>query len=179
MAEILFKFENDPGSEIISGAQDAIGICMPGLVRHYYDRAYWPKRFESIHDDDILDWLEQHIYMVLLWPRPKGLDLLKETSIDTENVQALALASDRAWEAIKQQDLMAFAAAFSDSFRAQTRMFPAMVNADIQQVIDTYRSQALAWKLAGAGGGGYLILVSEHPVKDAMRIKIRRKDTGS
>lgn len=178
MAEILFKFENDPGSEIISGAQDAIGICMPGLVRHYYDRAYWPKRFESIHDDDILDWLEQHIYMVLLWPRPKGLDLLKETSIDTENVQALALAADRAWEAIKQQDLMAFAAAFSDSFRAQTRMFPAMVNADIQQVIDTYRSQALAWKLAGAGGGGYLILVSEHPVKDAMRIKIRRKDTG-
>jgi len=178
MAEILFKFENDPGSEIISGAQDAIGICMPGLVRHYYDHAYWPKRFESIHDDGILDWLEQHIYMVLLWPRPKGLDLLKETYINTENVQALAQASDRAWEAIKQQDLKAFAEAFKDSFNAQTCMFPAMVNTDIQQVIDSYRNQALAWKLAGAGGGGYLILVSEHPVKDAMRIKIRRKDTG-
>lgn len=34
LAEILFKFENTPGSTLISGAQDAIGICMPGLVRH-------------------------------------------------------------------------------------------------------------------------------------------------
>lgn len=178
MAELLFKFENDPGSELISGAQDAIGICMPGLNRHYYDNAFWPKQFESIHDEGILDWLEQHIYMVLLWPRPKGLDLLKETYIDTENVQALALAADRAWEAIKQQDLMAFAAAFRDSFSAQTRMFPAMIDTAVQKAIDEYKTGALAWKLAGAGGGGYLILVSEQPVKDAMRIKIRRKDTG-
>ena len=178
LAEILFKFENDPGSEIISGAQDAIGICMPGLVRHYYDNAYCPKQFESVHDESILNWLEEHLFMVWLWPRPKGLDLLKETYINTENVQALAQASDRAWEANKQQDVKAFSEAFRDSFCAQTRMFPAMVNSDIQQVIDSYRNQALAWKLAGAGGGGYLILVSEHPVKDAMRIKIRRKDTG-
>jgi hypothetical protein len=178
LAEILFKFENDPGAELISGAQDAIGICMPGLVRHYYDNAYWPKKFESIHHEHILDWLEQHIYMVMLWPRPKGLDLLKETHINTKNVQSLAHAADRAWEAIKQQDLHAFAAAFRDSFNAQTLMFPAMLTNDIQQVIGTYKSQALAWKLAGAGGGGYLILVSEKPVKEAMRIKIRRKETG-
>jgi cytidyltransferase-like protein len=178
LSEILFKFENEPGSSIISGAQDAIGICMPGLVRHYYDNAYWPKKFESVYDEGILDWLEQHIYMVLLWPREKELDLLKETYINTENVKQLADAAERAWEAINQKDLTKFAEAFLDSFHAQTKMFPAMINPNVQKAIDEYKDGALAWKLAGAGGGGYLILVSEQPVKDAMRIKVRRKESG-
>jgi cytidyltransferase-like protein len=178
LAEMLFKFENDPGAEIVSGAQDAIGICMPGLVRHYYDSAYWPLKIESVHDEDILSWLENHIYMVMLWPRPQGLDLLGNTSISAENVQKLAWAAERAWDAILKKDLHAFASAFLDSFRAQVTMFPAMLNNEIEKVIDSYRPEALAWKLAGAGGGGYLILVSENPVRGAMRIKIRRKDTG-
>lgn len=178
LAEILFKFENNPGSTIISGAQDAIGICLPGLVRHYYDNAYWPLKFESVHDDLILNWLEDHLFMVLLWPREKDLDLLNETHITTERVQQLAGAAERAWNAILKRDLYNFASAFLDSFHAQTSMFPAMLNPAIEKVIDDYRSQALAWKLAGAGGGGYLILVAENPVKDAIRIKIRRKDSG-
>jgi cytidyltransferase-like protein len=178
MAEILFKFENEPGSEMISGAQDAIGICMPGLVRHYYDNAYWPKKFESIHDEEVLNWLEDHIFMVLLWPRPKDLNLLNETHINPENVRRLTVAADEAWEAIEKKDLTRFSKAFLDSFEAQTRMFPAMLNDSITQVIESYKSQALAWKLAGAGGGGYLILVAEKPVKDSMRIKIRRRDSG-
>jgi len=178
LAEILFKFENTPGSKIISGAQDSIGICMPGLVRHYYDNAFWPKKFESVHDEKIITWLEDHLYMVLLWPREKGLDLLKETYINTENVKVLANAAERCWDAIMNRDLESFASAFLDSFNAQVKMFPAMVNNDVQRAIDEYKDGALGWKLAGAGGGGYMILVSEKPIKGAMRIKVRRKETG-
>jgi len=178
LAEMLFKFENNPGSQIISGAQDSIGICMPGLVRHYYDNAFWPLKIESVHDDNILDWLEQHIYMVLLWPRPQGLDLLGDTNINTENVKQLASAAERAWNAILKKDLKAFAAAYLDSFNAQTSLFPSMMNPEIEKVIESYKPEVLAWKLAGAGGGGYLILVSEKPVRGAMSIKIRRKDSG-
>ncbi len=178
LAEILFKFENTPGSKIISGAQDSIGICMPGLVRHYYDNAFWPKKFESVHDEKIINWLEDHLYMVLLWPREKGLDLLKETYINTENVKALANAAERCWEAIMNRDLESFASAFLDSFNAQVKMFPAMVNNEVQRAIDEYKDGALGWKLAGAGGGGYMILVSKEPIKGAMRIKVRRKETG-
>jgi cytidyltransferase-like protein len=176
LAELLFKFENNPGAEIISGAQDAIGICMPGLVRHYYNNAFWPLKFESVHDEDILNWLEEHLYMVLLWPRDKDLDLLKETYINTENVRRLAIAAEEAWEAIIRKDFDNFAKAFLDSFNAQVTMFPAMMNSKIQQAIEEYKDGAKAWKLAGAGGGGYLILLSEEPVKGAMRIKIRRKE---
>ncbi len=176
LAEILFKFENTPGSTIISGAQDAIGICMPGLVRHYYDNAYWPTKFESIDDEDIMQWLEDHIYMVLLWPREHDLDLLGETYINVENVKQLAEASEEAWEAIKKKDLPAFSNAFLASFNAQTRMFPAMLNDKINAEINRYKDRALAWKLAGAGGGGYMILVSEKPIEGAMKIKIRRRE---
>ncbi len=176
LAEILFKFENTPGSTMISGAQDAIGICMPGLNRHYYDNAYWPKKFESIHKENILSWLEDHIFMVLLWPREQGLDLLGETYITEQNVKMLAEAADVVWEAIRKRDLEKFAEGFLASFKAQTAMFPAMVNEKIQAEIDKYKDKALAWKLAGAGGGGYMILVSEKPVEGAMRIKVRRRD---
>lgn len=178
LAEMLFKYEIDPDAKIISGAQDAIGICVPGLVRHYYDNAFWPQKIESVHDEKILQWLEDHIYMVLLWPRPEGLDLLGNTNINAENVQKLTGAAERAWEAILKKDLDKFAAAFLDSFNAQTTMFPAMINEKIEKVIDSYRPEVKAWKLAGAGGGGYLILVAEQPVRGAMRIKIRRKQVG-
>ncbi|MCB9284720.1 MAG: adenylyltransferase/cytidyltransferase family protein [Lewinellaceae bacterium] len=176
LAEILFKFENTPGAKFVSGAQDAIGICMPGVVRHYYDNAYWPLQFESIHSESVLSWLETHLSMVLLWPRDRDLDLLKETYIKRENVKDLAGAADDVWEAIKEKDLVKFARGFLRSFQAQTRMFPAMLNERVEAEIEKYKDQALAWKLAGAGGGGYLILVSEKPVKGTMRIKIRRKE---
>lgn len=178
LAEILFRYENKPGAKIISGAQDAVGICMPGLVRHYYDNEYWPKKFESIHSEEHLLWLEEHIYMVLLWPRKQGLDLLSDTNINATQVEQLTNASEEVWDAILNKDLTRFANAFSNSFEAQTTMFPSMVNKEINEVIESYKKDALAWKLAGAGGGGYLILVSEKPIKDAMKIKIRRKGTG-
>ena len=39
LARLVFCFENNPEREDdhISGAQDAIGICVPGLARHYYN----------------------------------------------------------------------------------------------------------------------------------------------
>jgi galactokinase/mevalonate kinase-like predicted kinase len=42
-------------------------------------------------------------------------------------------------------------------------------------MIDQYKDQALGWKLSGAGGGGYLILVCDCPIENAIRVTIRRK----
>lgn len=176
LAELVFRYENEPGRTEISGAQDAIGICMPGLNRHYYNNYYWPEKIESVHDEDILSWLEDHLSLVLLWPRPQGLNLLKETYINEENVRSLTDAAELTWEGIMDKDLDKFVQGYKNSFDAQIRMFPGMAPADVKEAIESYKDKALAWKLAGAGGGGYLILVSEKPVDNAIRIKIRRKN---
>ena len=94
LAEILFRYENKPGNEIISGAQDSIGICVPGLSRHYYNGEYWPEKIEKIYNEEILNWLEKHIYLITLWPRPKGTDLLSNTYDSENTVKDLTIASD-------------------------------------------------------------------------------------
>lgn len=174
MAELLFHYENEPGRIEISGAQDSIGICMPGLNRHYYDKEYWPLKIESVLDEDILQWLEDRLYMIMLWPRKQGLNLMVNTAINTENVIRLTEAAENCWQAILKQDFEQFSTAFRESFESQIRMFPNMISTEIQQVIDSYKTQASAWKLAGAGGGGYLVLVSEKPIAGAMKLRIRR-----
>jgi glycerol-3-phosphate cytidylyltransferase-like family protein len=176
LAQLLFHYENEPGRTEISGAQDSIGMCMPALNRHYYDNTYWPSAIETVSDEKILTWLEDRIYLVLLWPRPAGTNLLKETHINKENVRKLTEAADISWEGILKQDLQQFAEGAKQSFEAQVRMFPAMLPPEVQSAIEPYKEKALAWKLAGAGGGGYLALFSEKPVQNAIKIKIRRKN---
>jgi len=48
----------------------------------------------------------------------------------------------------------------------------------VRSTIDLYSKKSLGWKLAGAGGGGYLVLVSRDNVRGAIKIKIRRKGQG-
>lgn len=179
MARLLFCFENDPENEgHISGAQDAIGICMSGLNRHYYDGHYWPVKIESCHDEAILDWLENHICLVPMFPRRPGCSVVEGKEITPEKVSRLTDAAERCWHAIMARDLGGFAEAFRDSFNAQIAMFPAMMQPGVQEYIDQWSPKALAWKMLGAGGGGYLALVTDRiPDNGVIRIKIRRKDS--
>ena len=178
LARLLFCFENNPESKgHISGAQDAIGICMSGLTRHYYDNTYWPTQIESCHNEEILSWLEHHICLVPMFPRQPGTSVIEGRTINIQKVQALTVAADHCWDAIMNMDLMAFAHAYTDSFNAQIAMFPAMMQNGVQKYIDTWKKQgALAWKMCGAGGGGYLALVVKEIPNGTIPIKIRRKD---
>lgn len=180
LAKLVFCFENDPENEgHISGAQDAIGICMPGLTRHYYNSHYWPEKIESCLDESILTWLEEHICLVELFPRREGVSVIEGSNITESGVKALTAASDKCWAAIMNRDLGMFAKAYRDSFEAQIAMFPAMIQPGVQEIIDKYAGDenVLAWKLAGAGGGGYLALVckdkNDFPA-DSIQFVIRR-----
>lgn len=74
LARLVFCFENNPERHdgIISGAQDSIGICVPGLVRHYYDNNFWPEKIESTQDEMTLRFLEEHLVMIPMEPRRAG-----------------------------------------------------------------------------------------------------------
>lgn len=180
LARLLFCFENDPENKgHVSGAQDAIGICMTGITRHFYDGRYWPAKIESCHDEEVISWLENHICLVPMFPRRPGCSVVEGKDITPAKVRNLAEAANRCWHALMQRDLKAFAASFQDSFNAQVALFPAMMQPGVQEHIDRWKSKALAWKMLGAGGGGHLALVVDSiPVdKDVIPIKIRRKDS--
>ena len=169
----------DPDNKAhVSGAQDAIGICMPGIVRHYYDGRFWPERIESCHDDEVISWLERHIVLVPMFPRRPGCSVVEGKDITPEKVCRLTEAADRCWHAILTKDLEAFASAFRDSFNAQVAMFPGMMQPGVAEYIDRYRNKALAWKMLGAGGGGHLALVlpdDSELTPEMIPIKIRRR----
>jgi cytidyltransferase-like protein len=177
MAKVLFRYDNDPGTKDVSGSQDSIGITIPGVNRFYYDKEkYWPSKFETISDISVIKWLEERLYMVTLWPRPADFVVLEDTRITVENVKKLNEGAEMAWDGLKGKDISLFTKGFAASFDAQVTMFPRMMNTKIADVIDSYRDRALSWKLSGAGGGGYLILISEKEIPNAIRIKIRVKD---
>ena len=165
LARLVFCLENDPerSDGIVSGAQDAIGICVPGLARHYYNGSYWPEKIEYTQDPTLLGWLEDHLCMIPMFPRRPGCSVVEGKDITPVKVRALAAAADDCWNAIRRMDLNAFAAAYKASFEAQVAMFPAMIQPGVQEYIDRYSTMdgVLAWKMPGAGGGGYLALVCQ------------------
>ena len=200
LARLVFCFENHPEREDghISGAQDSIGICVPGLCRHYYDNNFWPKTVEYTNDEMILRFLEQHLVMIPMEPRKPGCSVVEGKDITTDKVKALADAADACWNAIIAKDLAAFAAAYKASFNAQIAMFPGMVTPtindpseplktildhSIQPIIDKWHAtkDVLALKMPGAGGGGYLALVvTDAPAfclqhEEAIALHIRRE----
>ena len=93
LARLVFCFENNPERHdgIISGAQDAIGICVPGLARHYYNNNFWPEKIESTQDEMTLRFLEQHLVMIPLEPRRPGCSVVEGKDIDTWNIDQIAV----------------------------------------------------------------------------------------
>ncbi|MDR3338541.1 MAG: adenylyltransferase/cytidyltransferase family protein [Candidatus Symbiothrix sp.] len=174
LAKTLFCFENPPGTQYVSGSQDSLGIVLPGLNRLDYSGNFWPSQIENVLDNDLLTWIESHIWLISLYPRRENYDVLANTHIRTENVKALSEAACSCWEALLAKDLRKFGESVRKSFEAQIKMYPNMVSEDIFQVLAKYKNQTLGWKLSGAGGGGYLIFISEKPLENAIQIRIRK-----
>lgn len=174
LARTLFCFENPPGTKYVSGSQDSLGIVLPGLNRLYYNGDYWPESIESITDRELLGWIEERLWLVPLSPRHAEYDVLANTRINETDAKRLSQAAEACWQALKAKDVIAWGKAASDSFEAQVAMFPNMIVPEVLTTLESYKSNVLGWKISGAGGGGYLVLVSEQPVEKAIQIRIRR-----
>lgn len=179
LAKTLFCFENPPGTKDVAGSQDAIGVVFPGLncIEYGEPGSYWPSRIETILNDDVLAFLESRLWLLPLGEREAGYSVLENTRIETAAAAALAAAAANLFLAATNKDACGVGKAMTASFEAQVEMFPNMTSSSIQNTIQqcyTESPSILGHKLSGAGGGGYLVLFSEHPIDNTLQIKIRR-----
>lgn len=179
LAKTLFCFENPPGTKDVAGSQDAIGLVYPGLNCIEYGEAgsFWPNKIETILDEDILAFLESRLWLMPLGEREAGYSVLENTQMSSAAAAALAAAAENLFLAATNKDALALGKAMTASFEAQIEMFPNMTSSSIQNTIQQCYEESptiLGHKLSGAGGGGYLVLFSEHPIDNTLQIKIRR-----
>ena len=147
---------------------------MPGLSRLQYDNGYWPTNIENRTDEELLQWIEKRIWILPLYPRHDDYDVMADTNITAENVKSLSLASENCWQAIVSRNAKKWGLYTTEAFNAQKCIFPNMVPNDVYDIIKQYENDALGWKISGAGGGGYLVFISEKPLNKCFQITIRR-----
>lgn len=173
-ARTLFACENPPGTTVISGSQDALGIVLPGINRLYYQGNYWPDEVESIRDIEKAAWLESLISLQKIRARPDEFDVFVESCVTDEAARRLSGAAEDCWRAINSGDAVALGDAVRQSFEAQIEMFPAMNTPQVQRLLSDLPAGTLGYKLTGSGGGGYLLCISMRPIPDGLRVRIRR-----
>jgi len=176
LAKMLFCYDNPPGTKYISGSQDSIGLVYPGLARACYYGEFWPKEIDHLTNESVLSFMENSLYLANLGPRHYDYDVLENTRICRECAKALSDAAEDCWKAIRDMDIYAFGKTMRLAFEAQIAMFPNMMNDSVTELIDEYRDSALGWKLTGAGGGGYLVLVADKPIVNTQKIYARRNN---
>lgn len=177
LARMLFACENPPGRETISGSQDALGIVLPGVHRLDYAGEYWPRQITSLDDAQAIEWLQEHLYLIHLGARPAEFDVLVEAEPTMQHAARLAAAAKECWIALQQRDLQRLGVAMTDTYTAQRTMFPRMEALAVRQAIEALSESVLGYKLAGAGGGGYLVVVvaAEKPIDHALKVAIRHE----
>ena len=167
---MLFCMENPPGTVNVSGAQDQLGLLLPGLNKLNFDNGYWPVSIESDCSEDTLKYVRDHLFLLPLQPRISGFDVFAGKNINAGAIRKLAESAELCWKAIRNRDTAAWGKASSQCLDAQLEMFPAMATEEILAMRKKYQSQICGCKMTGSGGGGYMILIAEKPVPNALQI---------
>lgn len=172
-AKILFAVENPPGTTTISGSQDSIGIVFPCIAMSNYSGHYWPDEIVHVRDSRIALFINQHVRLIALGERKYGFDVLADKRITKPLVTSLANAATRCWSALIDCNIERFGAAVKASFESQVKIFPRMQNESSRIAIKRFSQSSYGWKLCGAGGGGYLLLVTDRDFSEGIRVTVR------
>ena len=174
MAKLLFGYENPPGSPYVSGSQDHLGLTLPGVNSLHYQGQYWPDQIDSILDEETCQWLDRVVVMVKMCDRPADFNPVLGRCLTESNVQQMAEASDRCWQAIQARDTRALGEALTQSHQATVQAYPSTLPDELARNIAQYDSLCYGRNISGAGGGGYLTLITEDEIPNGIPIQVRR-----
>lgn len=170
-ARILFGAENPPGSEYVSGSQDALGLLLPGVNQLCYDGGYWPHKINSTIDEETCDWLSAVLHMVPFRERPDGYNPLLEQNVTKAGVKRLAEAGELCWQSILKHDVKGLGDSLTGTLEAWSEILPLTVPDYAINEINKYKAYP------GAGfsgsGGGYILVASDEPVEGGFKVDIR------
>jgi cytidyltransferase-like protein len=176
LARLVFRYENgiDQAGRPVSGAQDAIGLCMPGVTFQYYNNGYWPQQIQIIQDDETLHWLEAHLSLYPMRSRPPGHDPLRGSSLQPRAIEMLVQSGALCKSAIENRSTPELAESLALCNKSYKTLFPAMLPPHILSEVDRMQAEGyfLSWKFTGCGGGGWLLLVDAEGLPDAIPINI-------
>ena len=175
LARLLFRYENPPGTPYVSGSQDAIGLAFSGINRLEYRGSHWPDTITRILDTDTHRWLEQHLVLVPIGPRPAGYSPLTKQNPDAGVVAALARSADLAWQGIEDHDLEAVGRGLTGTHDAWRELLPHTTTPDIDELLTHLRKTGAGATTTGAGGGYAIVATDQEPedvAADAFRIRI-------
>lgn len=172
-ARLLFGAENPPGSKYVSGSQDHLGLLLPGINRLHYNGGYWPDKIESLTDKETCDWLTEVLWLVKLNPRPAGYDPLKEKHLGKNIVKELAGSGEQCWQGIVSRNVNLLGKGLTGTYLAWRKMLPYTVPDDIMKILEKEFFPVYPGAITSGSGGGYVIVASEKPVENGIKVKIR------
>jgi cytidyltransferase-like protein len=173
LARILFCYDNYPGGTYISGSQDSIGIVFPGINKLNYEGKYWPESIDTIANDKIVAWLEQHFRLIPTPPKYDGYDVMKNININKDLVHALSTAVEGCWASMLEMDAKKLGKYVTDSFHAQVAMFPNMMNQTVQEEMEKHNNRIYGMNITGSGG--FICAITPEPIENEIRIRIRNE----
>ncbi len=164
-----------------SGSQDMAGIIYPGINRLDYDYHHeggiFPVHVESHTDPQTAHWLEEHIYMVPVAPRPFGYDPLVQQNLDPAWIHRLGQTGKDCYAAILAKDAAALGVSMNECMVCWETILPhtvydTTINLDLSQILGYYQKRYHGAMYSGCGGG-YIYVVSDEPVPGGFQVKVR------
>jgi hypothetical protein len=157
------------------------GIIYPGINRLDYafqhEGGRFPVHVESVRDPVIARWLEEHIYMVPVAPRPSGYDPLEQQNLDPEWIRRLGQTGKDCYNAILAKDAAALGQSMNECMVCWDSILPGTVydptfSLDLLEILGYYQKCYYGAMYSGCGGG-YIYVVAGEPVPGGFQVKIR------
>ena len=87
-----------------------------------------------------------------------------------ESIRKLAESSELCWQAIRARDAAGWGRASTQCLDAQLALFPGTATDELRSIRKKYEDRICGCKMTGAGGGGYMLLISDKPIENALQV---------